>query len=152
MLRGVGFRIPVRHPLVAWMIPHAANLVTWCARGHDGQTAYQRVRHREFTTRLLGFGETCSFRIRAHEPIANSMGARRFNKGVFVGIDRRTGQNVLHADDGIKLSRTLMRMPDDQKFDKSALSSVAATPWNIFEARTPEVIFKEKAPERPRED
>ena len=38
----LGYRIPVRHPLMAWMIRHAAHLVTWCAKGHDGQTAYQR--------------------------------------------------------------------------------------------------------------
>ena len=40
----IGFRIPVRHPVVAWMVRHAANLVTWCARRHDGLTGYQRVR------------------------------------------------------------------------------------------------------------
>ena len=53
----LGYRIPVRHPLIAWMIRHSANLVTWCSRGHDGQTAYQRVRNRQFRTRLMTFGE-----------------------------------------------------------------------------------------------
>ena len=53
----LGYRVPVQHPLVAWMARHAANLVTWCAKGHDGQTAYQRVRAREFKTKLMTFGE-----------------------------------------------------------------------------------------------
>ena len=32
----LGFRIPVRHPLIAWMIKHAGNLINWCKKGHDG--------------------------------------------------------------------------------------------------------------------
>ena len=29
----IGFKIPVRHPLIVWMVRHAANLITWCRRG-----------------------------------------------------------------------------------------------------------------------
>ena len=32
----LGYRVPVQHPLVSWMVRHAADLVTWCAKGHDG--------------------------------------------------------------------------------------------------------------------
>ena len=146
----IGFRIPVRHPLVAWLVRHAANLVTWCSKGHDGQTAYQRVRQRNFTTRLLGFGESCSFRIRAHEPISNSDEGRRFHKGIFVGIDRRTGQYMLHYKGEIKLARTVMRSSDDEKYSKEALSSVDVTPWNLFEAKPSEVIFEKKTDDEKR--
>ena len=52
----IGFKIPVQHPLVAWLVRHAASLVTWCSRGHDGRTAYQRVKARDFRTRLMAFG------------------------------------------------------------------------------------------------
>ena len=55
----LGHRIQVRHPLIAWMIQHAASLITWCAKGQDGQTALQRVRSRQFKTRLMTFGEVC---------------------------------------------------------------------------------------------
>ena len=64
----LGHRIPVRHPLIAWMIRHAASLITWCAKGQDGQTAYQRVRSRQFKTRLMSFGEMCRFKLRSQEP------------------------------------------------------------------------------------
>ena len=52
----IGYRIPVRHAVMSWLVRHAAALVTWCAKGHDGQTAYQRVRGRDFRTKLLSFG------------------------------------------------------------------------------------------------
>ena len=91
----VGFKIPVRHPLIAWMIRHAANLITWCSKGHDGRTAYQRVKGCDFRTRLMQFGEFCRFKNRAQESLANVSGGSRYHSGVFVGIDNRTGQYAL---------------------------------------------------------
>ena len=37
-----------------------------------------------------------------------------------------------------------MRIPDDNKYEKDALSAVAATPWSLFEAKPSEVIFKDR--------
>ena len=52
----IGFKIPVQHPLVAWLVRQAASLITWCSKGHDGRSAYQRVKARDFRTRLMAFG------------------------------------------------------------------------------------------------
>ena len=57
----IGHRVPVEHPIMAWMAQHAAMLVTYRVKGHDGMTAYQRVRGRPFGGRLMGFGEKCRF-------------------------------------------------------------------------------------------
>ena len=40
----IGFRIPAKHPLMSWMVRHAACLITWCAKGHDGRTGYERAK------------------------------------------------------------------------------------------------------------
>ena len=138
----LGYRIPVKHPVMAWLIRHAANLVTWCARGHDGQTAYQRVRLREFKTRLLAFGELCSFKNRMLEPLGSNVDGRRFHQGVFVGVDRRTGQYMIYSDEGLKMARTVMRMPDANKWNREALAAVRATPWDLHASKEPEVVFK----------
>ena len=140
----LGYRIPVRHALTAWMIRHAANLVTWCAKGHDGRTAYQRVREREFRTRLMTFGEMCRFKNRPNEPLSSVDGGHRWHAGVFIGIDRRTGQYMLYSNDEVKLARTVVRVPELEKWDKERLSSVRMTPWDMHKPRTPEVIFKDK--------
>ena len=54
---------------------------------------------------------------------------------------------MLHSNGGIKLARTVMRSPDDEKYLKDALSSVAVTPWNLYEPKPSEVIFQEKRDE-----
>ena len=42
----VGFRILVAHPIITWLVGHAANVMTLLVKGKDCRTAYQRVRGR----------------------------------------------------------------------------------------------------------
>ena len=76
----------------------------------------------------MAFGESCRFKVRRQEPASNTSDGRRFHLGVFVGIDRRTGQYMLHDGEGLKLVRTVMSMPMADKWSIDALSSIASTP------------------------
>ena len=78
----IGQRIPVRHPLMAWMATHAAALITWCAKGQDGRTAYQRVKGKEFRTCLLAFAKACRFKNRSHEPLKGVVDGQMFHAGI----------------------------------------------------------------------
>ena len=53
--RRLGFRIPVTHPIVSWLVSHAADVRCFRVRGIDGKTPFQKVRGREFTSKLIGF-------------------------------------------------------------------------------------------------
>ena len=141
----IGHKIPVQHPVVAWMTRHAANLITWYAKGHDGRTGYQRAKTRDFRTRLMGFGEFCRFKNRSHEPIANVNGGTRFHSGVFLGIDQRTGQYMVYSDNSIKLARTVVRVPESEKWCKESRAGVKVTPHSLHVPQETEVIFKDKA-------
>ena len=46
---------------------------------------------------------------------------------------------------GLKYSRTLMRMPDPQKWSAEKVAMVRATPWTVYAEKKPEVVFKDKA-------
>ena len=50
-------KIPVGHALVPWLLEHACLVLNTTSVGPDGQTAWQRVRGRPFTQRLIAFGE-----------------------------------------------------------------------------------------------
>ena len=54
--RRLGMKIPVNHPILTWLVRHAAYVRTARVRGSDGQTGYQRARGTSFTTKLVGFG------------------------------------------------------------------------------------------------
>ena len=62
-------KIPPKHPIVAWMVPHLADLLRFRLRGSDGKTPYERVRLRPFNTQLLHFAGNCLYQTRAKEPL-----------------------------------------------------------------------------------
>ena len=76
----------------------------------------------------MAFGESGRFKSRRHEPIGNTTDGRRFNLGTFMGIDRRTGHYMLHDGECIKLARTVLRVPDGNKWDKEGLTHVGSMP------------------------
>ena len=118
--------------------------MNWTAKGQDGNTPYHRVRSKPFVTKLLRFGEICRFKNRAHEPLSATGDGRRWHTGVFIGVDRRTGQYMIHGGDEVKYARTVLRMPEANKFDKDELGKIASTPWDLHKPRDLEVVFKEK--------
>ena len=92
--RAVRGRIPVSHPAMAWLVEHSAYLRNVRLIGPDGKTAHQRVRGGPGTGALLGFGEVCKYKMRAHEMgIGDSQ--QRWGAGIWLGIDRRTGQYIV---------------------------------------------------------
>ena len=133
--------------MVSWMLRYAAAIITWCTKGHDGRTTYQRVRGKEFRKRLMAFGESCRFKSRSHEPNGGNADGRRFHAGIFVGVDRRTGQYMLHGGNSIKLARTVLRMPGAEKWNKEAKSKIGCTPHGLHQPREPDVFFREKKEE-----
>ena len=147
--RELGFRVPARHPLIAWLVRHAANTLTWVVNGHDGRTAYQRIRGKPFRTTLLTFGEQCRCKLRSQEPFSASGDGRRFHVGTYVGVDRRTGQYMIHVGDGIQYARTVMRLPGPNKWEKDRLAEIKATPWSLHVPKDPEVIFMDKKDAEP---
>ena len=93
--REIQARIPLDHPIMPWLVTHAAYLRALLVKGDDGKTAHQRARGTAGPQRLLAFGEVCRCKCRAQEPGIG--GTRwRFSVGVWLGIEKRTGQFILY--------------------------------------------------------
>ena len=51
---------------------------------------------------------------------------------------------MILSDNGIKLARTVVRVPELEKWDKSALAGVRSTPHDLHAPQETELIFIEK--------
>ena len=90
----IGARIPANHPLLTWLVRHAAYTRTARVRGDDGLTPYQRVKGRTTSgPKLVGFGESCRFKNRSHEPLSDNL-TSRWHEGHWLGIDTKNGQYI----------------------------------------------------------
>ena len=84
----------------------------------------------------------CRYKLRAQEPLSASGDGRRFHLGVFIGIDRRKGQYMIHTGTEVKYARTILRLPEVDKWNQKELAKVAATPWELHKPKNLEVVFQ----------
>ena len=140
----LGFKIPVAHPVVAWLVSHSANILTWFVKGNDGRTPYHRVRGRPFNGKLLQFGEFCRYRCRAQEPVH---GGHKWSAAIYLGRERHQDQHVPYDDKLEKavFARTVMRVPNAEKWRADAVAAVSALPWSLHEPLKPDVVFQDPA-------
>ena len=82
----IKMRIPTSHSVFAWLVEHAAWMLTTRTTHSDGITAYKRLRGRNFPTRLLAFGEKCLYKINQKQPKRSMDGkmSPRWKEGVFL--------------------------------------------------------------------
>ena len=151
--RQIKARTPLDHPIVAWLVCHAAMVRTLQVIGTDGLTAHQRARGGPGTTKLMSFGEICRYKCRSKE---NGIGrsGMKWAVGIWLGIERLTGQYILYdkSNGGIRHSRSLLPMPVPQKLALDAIREVHATPWSVHAAKVPEVIRIDRKDDVPKPD
>ena len=134
-------RIPLDHPILAWLVSHAATVRNMRLVGTDGKTGQQRARGSSSSTPLLAFGEVCRYKMRAQEQGIGHT-AWRWGTGVWLGIERRSGQYMVYdkAQRGVKHARTIKPMPNPQQWQLDKLQEVDSTPWAMTDAQPPEII------------
>ena len=139
--RELSAHIPIGHPILTWMVRHAAMLRTMFVIGEDVRTAWQRARGKTCNFDFIQFGEVARYKCRSQEKgIADS--GMRFGMGVWLGIDGRTGQHVFFdSNHGVRHARALLRLPDSQKFDRDRAAAVAVTPWSAASVEKPDAVF-----------
>ena len=98
MDRFLGKHVPIRHPLIAWLVEYAAFVRLTGVIGRGGKTAYSRIRGRNHTLRLPFFAEHVRYKARAREGGIKGEGVR-WGDGIYIGIHRRTNQYLVYDDE-----------------------------------------------------
>ena len=94
--------------------------------------------------RLPFFGENVRYKCRSQEGGVAGEGSR-WSDGIFVGIHRRTNQYVMFDPmRGIREARTIMRYPDELKFDPELAQTVNILPQHVHESAPHDQAFREQ--------
>ena len=62
----VKFELDVHHPVFAWLVEHAADIITKCAVGQDGRTLYEQIKGKRYHGQFLECGQRCGSNTRAN--------------------------------------------------------------------------------------
>ena len=126
-------KVPPTHPVLSWLIEHVAALTCWRVKGEDGMTAYQRVRGRPFSVKLVEFCEYLRYKLNSKAIKDHSTLDARWSFGIFMGVCKTTGQYLIHDGNGVTTARTIMRVPDNRKWQSEQVEQVLCWPWQLAE-------------------
>ena len=119
-----GIHLSTTHPIMPWLVKHAAYLLNRYSVHSDGNTSYYRRWNKEHKTPICEFGETVLYMM----PTAkhrHKMEARFF-QAIWLGKDTSTNENILGISGQIVKARTRQTKPD--KYNKQMMDVIGSTP------------------------
>ena len=122
-----GITISNQHPILPWIIRHAAYLLNRYAVHNDGYTSFQRRWQKAHKQPLCEMGETVQYMI----PTLRTQPKleQRFYKGIWLGRDTMTGESIIGIPSRILRVRTIRRQIMPDKYDKQLLDKINVYPW-----------------------
>ena len=119
----LGTNLGVSSNVLPWMIEYGAVLVNRYLVGHDGKTAYERMKGKE--SKMLGFefGERVNFR---RIPIAGRLAKLEslWRSGIFVGYRSIIGEYMVVNEDGAFKTRNIKRVSVEDRWNKAEVEAI----------------------------
>ena len=127
----LGEKLDYGHPLLPWLVEHAANVRNRHAVGKDGRTPIERARGKRISRPLCEFGE---------KVLCMPVGARktrrrldRFVEGIYVGCLYLDGRSIVATDKGAVVCRTIRTMAEGSRCVEA--QKVVSTPGHKESSR-----------------
>ena len=83
----IGAFIPTAAPIIAWLVPHAADSLNKLEVGSDGKTAYERLRGKRYRGEIVEFGATVRYRLPGILQPGHGKLEARWGHGLWLGRD-----------------------------------------------------------------
>ena len=123
----VNGKIPTHHPLMTWIVPHAAECLTKYLRGADGKTPYERLSGKSIREESYEIGEQVMFRKRKS---ALKDLESHWMPGTWLGRRWGTYTHIIWNGEKALEAYAVQRLPKENRWDKDILQKITATPWN----------------------
>jgi hypothetical protein len=137
----LGQRLPATHPLMAWVVRHAAWLITRFVVRPSGRTAYEALRGRAYRSELVEIGE----RVFAKKPGDSQNVTKldsRWEAGIWVGKTETSEEHLVStAEAGVIRMRVIRRRPLSERWSVADLEALRGAPVGLeAQERTGDVV------------
>ena len=109
-----------------WIIEYSAFSLNRFEVGHDGKTAYERLKGKEAKVLGIGFGEMVSWRMK---PAPGPLG--KLDSLWHDGVRGKSGEIIVGNKKGVWKTRTVRRKPIEDRWTSSAPECVVGVPWRM---------------------
>ena len=124
----LGLRLSGKHPVTAWLVEHAADLLSKYQVGDDGKTGYERWKGKRFQGEEIEFGEKIHYRENLKARAKQTKLEIRWGEGFYLGRWWRTGEAVIGRTEGILRAGTVRRVGGHRRWDREGLQLVRGVP------------------------
>ena len=129
----IGIKLDMKDAIWPWLIEYAGYLINRFEVGHDGKTAYERLKGKKATVLGIEFGESVHWRRRPAAREALGKAAIPFCDGVYLGVKGTTGEIIVGTGLGCFRTRTIRRKPADERWRAAEIKSLGGVPWRSSE-------------------
>ena len=98
-----------QHAVMTWLVEYAGLLLSRHKVRFNGKTAYENRRGKRASMPICQFGEKILYL-----PL-KTVPHRKFQYGIFVGIQQKSNEVLVATEEGVVKARTLKRLPEEQK-------------------------------------
>ena len=120
-------KIRLDHPIVPWLIKHAAANITRFKVRASGKTAFQLMKGFKGVMPVGIFGEAIYCRIpKATEAVGKY--EDRWIDGVYLGFDMRSGEYLVGSETGVHRTGAERRKPADERWSRELIDKVCGDP------------------------
>ena len=116
------------HPLIPWIIEHAAQLKNRYMVGADGRTPTERLRGRGVQPPVYELCEKVLFSPLA--PARRGDFGARFDKGIYLGCRSFDGQAYIGTAAGVIRCKTVRLFSAQERWDTEFVLRITGTPWS----------------------
>ena len=116
------------HPILTWLVQHAADCLSKYQIGEDGKTAYERLKGKKFSRAVVEFGEKVHYKKNAKGHKDNKLDSK-WGEGFFLGFYWKTSEALIGTADGVKRAGTIRRVGAHRRWDAEGLDQVRGVPW-----------------------
>jgi hypothetical protein len=113
---------------LAWAVKYAGAVLNRCEVGHDGRTAYERLKGKKVRMPGLEFAEGVLWKLDNRTGALGKLSCSwRF--GIYIGARAKSGELVVADATGILRARSVMRRPLGERWKPSNLEIFKHFPW-----------------------
>ena len=126
-------KIRTDHPIMPWLVHHAAILIDICRVGNDGRTPYERKKGKKFIRALPEIGE-CIWYLRP-QSVGKDKLDTRWESGVFAGLRVESGELYVLTEGGALKVNSFNRRPEEERWNQEEFGAIQGTPWEPIPGR-----------------
>ena len=99
--------------------------------GGDGETAWGRIKARNFGMRIAAPGgqALCKMPMEGPDRATRGNSSVNFRQATHIGFGKWTPEHRFIGEEGIVTSRRLMRLPEEKKWSIELLEKIQVLPW-----------------------